>query len=132
MSLSISSSVAYQYLTDHLGSEENSCPTKPLKDTDPWAGKPICKDDRDLDPNCCCDGYSIESVIDQAYEYGLGNRHEVKMLEKYPCISCLSLDAITEKLADIAARLSKHKTPSSEGDELKSMSGDIDRFIAAE
>ena len=67
-----------------------------------WSGNRICKDVSDPDPNCCCDGYSIESVIDQSYEYGLGDHPEVKNLEKYPCMTCLELDSIVEELALLA------------------------------
>lgn len=69
------------------------------KPSSSWDGKRMCEDENDPDPNCCCDGYSIESVIDQSYEYGLGDDPAVKRLEDYPCITCSDLDSIVDDLA---------------------------------
>lgn len=50
----------------------------------------------------CCDGYSIESILDQAREWGLSKNPEVRRLEKYPCITCSELESIADELAAIA------------------------------
>ncbi len=96
----ISSISANPYLTLLLAPEEPSCKqTAPTKTPDPWAGKPICKGLSDPNPNCCCDGYSIEAVLDEAYEANLGNNPEVKRLVEYPCLTCSELDSIADKLS---------------------------------
>lgn len=50
----------------------------------------------------CCDGYSVESVLDQAREWGLSKNPEVRRLEKYPCITCSELESIADELAAMA------------------------------
>lgn len=64
--------------------------------------KKICGDDP-LEEKCCCDGYSIESVIERSYDLGLQDRPEVKLLEKWPCLDCKQLDVLVDKLNGIAS-----------------------------
>ena len=98
-----------------------------------WTGKRLCRDVYDKDPNCCCDGYSIESVIDQSREYGLGEHPEVKKLEAYPCITCLKLDSIMENLAMIAwANESEGDAQAKRLQELNEMSTSINAFEQAD
>lgn len=83
--------------------EAPSVTPKPSKKNS-WEGKPICESTVDTNQNCCCDGYSIESILEQVYENDLANNPDIEMLEKYPCISCSDLETIADRLAVLAFR----------------------------
>jgi len=127
---SVSPSSQYFYLSN-FESAGPSAPAAPsYSKQNPWVGNSVSKNNANLEANLCCDGYSIESVIDQAYEAGLGDRPEVMRLEQNPCLSCSELESIADELAAIEFA---NKEPSTQGDdELRSMSKDMDRFIAEE
>lgn len=97
----VSSITANWYLNPFLAPAELSCSAPAAKTVDPWANKPLCKGVNDRNPNCCCDGYSIEAVLDVAYEEGLNNNPEVKRLEQYPCLTCSELDSIADQLSSL-------------------------------
>lgn len=121
-----SSSTLYPYLSGFFG-ENSYKPTKKAA-ADSWEGKPICKDENDPRPNCCCDGYSIEAVLDEAHEYGLDKRREVKRLEKYPCITCSELETIADRLAVVAPEKTEEQVMAERKKELEDMSKAIDGF----
>ena len=50
------------------------------------------------DVKCCMDGYSIEHVLDVAYENGNENTPEVKFLDAYPCLNGLELDHFVDEI----------------------------------
>ena len=77
----------------------------------------------------CCDGYSIEAVLDEAYENNLGNNSQIKRLEKYPCISCDELESIADELSISAfANETDSATKAKRLKDLNDVSNAIDLF----
>ena len=50
------------------------------------------------DVKCCMDGYTIEHILDVAYEHGLEDTPEVRFLDEYPCINGLESDYFVDRI----------------------------------
>lgn len=50
------------------------------------------------DTKCCMSGYTIEHVLDMAYDHGKADSPEVTFLEGYPCLNGRELDSFVDKL----------------------------------
>jgi hypothetical protein len=64
------------------------------------------------DAKCCMDGYSIEHILDAAYEHGNENTPEVKFLDQYPCLNGVELDHFANAIDRMPSKVDK--TPTSE------------------
>ena len=74
---------------------------------------PFCKEaDWYDDVKCCMDGYSIEHLIDAAYEHGNENTPEVQFLEQYPCLNGLELDFFADEIEGMASKTEQKPKPS--------------------
>ena len=67
-------------------------------------GPKMCKSYDDPSENCCCSYYTIEAIVDEAYDRGTEHHPGIKAIEDYPCTPCVDLEILSDELAVVSHR----------------------------